>query len=477
MAANYKMNSTETNPNKVTKRVSFDIYDMRYEEEWLNAMGKEGLMLRKVTAALPGKRYHFDKTDKDTIRYSIIPKTLDEISDEESELFKSAGWSPACEKGYTYYYTDNPDAEPIFSDEESYRQYFRKQFKHTAMSATFYVIGALAWIANFRLRITGSSGLENLGYTSLCSDIAALVSYACLVIYWMIYAAYIIKSRREYMTGSYSELPKALWIIRLKNAVMTTVLLLLILTAPAILFTGKTEIPKNELFSYSGNHPVLMRTVFPDEWGFAEKRIKDPKTMEIIPAENGHGRVGVSIEYDYLIQDTSNLFLDRGYAESLYTSGGTISPLDTAEDEEPDKGTQEFIDDLYDVFDSDAPKYSSLYYEFRSEEKANKLIKREIENHVDTLEIELGGKDLIRAKKPKSKSLQGEDAMEAVRIDVPEIDYAGFIDERALIPETNGNGFQYLYLRKGNKVVYVSYSGKHDLMEKIDIFVEEFEEE
>lgn len=210
MAANYKMNSTETNPNKVTKRVSFDIYDMRYEEEWLNAMGKEGLMLRKVTAAFPGKKYHFDKTDRGTVRYSIIPKTIDEISDEESELFNSAGWSPACEKGYTYYYTDNPDAEPIFSDEESYREYHRKQFKNLALYASFYVISALIWMANFGIKLNGSSGLDNLGYTTLYSDVAILVLYPSMVLYWLIYAASIIKSRKEYMSGSYSELSKAI---------------------------------------------------------------------------------------------------------------------------------------------------------------------------------------------------------------------------------------------------------------------------
>lgn len=458
----------------VIKKASFNIYDMKYEEAWLNSFGAEGLMLQKVTAAFLGKKYHFEQTDKNGIRYSIIPKTKDEISDEEHELFKSAGWSPICEKGCTYYYTDDPSAEDIFTDKESYRQYHRKQFKHTAWQAALYFITALGWVAILRTRLTGSSGLESLGYTTLYSDIGTLVMYASLVIYWLGYAVYIMKSRREYLTGSYSDLSKVLLTRKIMAIGLILIMVLMSLSFYVVSICGKTELDQSDSLSYKGEHPALLRNVFPDEWEFAEERIKDPDTEEIFPAEDGHGRVSAKLDYDYSLNETGNLTLKKGYAESLYSSGSTISPMDTRETEEPDKSTTEYIDWLADNYSSTVPEYESVFYEFRSEEKANKLIKREIENHVDALEIELGGKDLISVKKPKSKSLQGEDAMKAVSIDVPDVDYAGFIDERKLNPETNGYGFQYLYVLKGNKVVYVSYSGKHNLMEKINVFTQQF---
>ena len=458
----------------VIKKASFNMFDMKYEEAWLNSLGTEGLMLQKITAAFPGKKYHFEQTDKTGIRYSIIPKTEKEVSDEESELFKSAGWSSVCEKGYTYYCTDDPDADDIFTDEESYREYHRKKFKNLVWGTAFYVIGAISYMYFFGTRLVGSSGLENLGCTTLYSDIATLVMYASMVIYSLSYAAYLAKSRKEYKTGIYSDLPKVLRVRKMEIAVWTVLLVLLISSLPVIFLSGKTEIDQNDALSYKGEHPALLRDLFSDEWEFVEKRIKDPDTEEIFPAENGHGRVSAKLDYDYCMQETSNLILTKGYTESLYLTGSTISPMDTKETEEPDKATADYMDWLSDNYDSNTPEYESYFYEFKSEEKAKNILQRDIEYNAESLEIELGGEDLLKINKPKGRSTKGEDAMEAIKIDVPDVDYAGFIDERKLILETNEYGFQRLYLRKGNKVVYVSYSGKHDLMEKIDMIAEQF---
>lgn len=475
MSRHNNVPSTAANTNRVIKKAFFNAYDMRYEEAWLNSLGAKGLILRKVSGALLGKKYHFDKTDKNEIRYSIIPKEIDEISDEERELFSAAGWNPACERGCAYFYTDNPDAEPIFSDEESYREYHRKQFKHIILLVIFYASLALIWMANFKMRLSGSSSLDSLSYTSLYSDISTLVLYGGTAVLWLMYASQLIRSRREYMTGVYSNLSKALRIRRVENIVITILSFLIILTALVILFTGKTELPDSEALSYSGKHPVLMREAFPDEWEFAEKRIRDSKTCEVIPAENGHGRVGIQLEYDYNIQETSNMFLKKGYSEDLIISGATIIPLDTEENEEPDKATEEYIDEIESSYSSEGPEYLSLYYEFRSEEKAIKMLKEEIENEVEPLVIEIGGEDAVSIyTDSKGKAIKGDDAMKAIQIDVQGVDYAGFIDERKLIPETNGRGFQYLYLRKGNKVVYASYSGEHDLLDKLTLFTNQF---
>ena len=475
MSRHNNVSSTVANTNRVIKKASFNAYDMRYEEAWLNSLGAKGLILRKVSGALLGKKYHFDKTDKNEIRYSIIPKEIDEISDEERELFSAAGWNPACERGCAYFYTDNPDAEPIFSDEESYREYHRKVFKRTLFDSIINILLVFIWTFNLHNRISGTFGLESLADESTISQTTYLIATICMITGILTNVIYTLKRRHEYMSGRYSD-PRA--VLKRTKVINFSLLILIILLGISLALSfipDKTKLKNTKALSYSGEHPARLKEVFPDEWEFAEKRIRDSKTMEIIPAENGHGRVGIQLKYDYYIQDTSNLFLNRGYAESLYTSGGTISPLDAAENEEPDKATQDFIDSITDTYDSDAPEYSSLYYEFRSEEKAIKMLKEEIENEVEPLVIEIGGEDSVSIyTDSKGKAIKGDDAMKAIQIDVQGVDYAGFIDERKLIPETNGRGFQCLYLRKGNKVVYASYSGEHDLLDKLTLFTNQF---
>jgi hypothetical protein len=57
-----------------------------------------------------------------------------------------------------------------------------------------------------------------------------------------------------------------------------------------------------------------------------------------------------------------------------------------------------------------------------------------------------------------------------ISIDVPGTDYAGYYEKRDV-----GGGLQYLYLRKGTKVVYAYYSGKMKLMDKLQLFIDQLE--
>ena len=57
-----------------------------------------------------------------------------------------------------------------------------------------------------------------------------------------------------------------------------------------------------------------------------------------------------------------------------------------------------------------------------------------------------------------------------ISIDVPGADYAGYYEKR-----DGGSDLQYLYLRKGSKVVYAYYSGKMKLMDKLQLFIDQLE--
>ncbi|MBR2675069.1 MAG: DUF2812 domain-containing protein [Mogibacterium sp.] len=458
--------SAKNRSGMIVKKASFSIYDMKYEEAWLNALANEGLMLHEVKAALHGKKYFFDKTDSKNLRYGIIPKKMRKISDEEQELYRAAGWNPICEKGYTYYYSDEPDAGELFSDEDSYRTYHRAFFKSLLFSLVVCIFAAVIFLGNIGLKITGSYGMESFARTSLISDLGHILIYAGMIAYNLVFATYLIIRRREYKSGKYEELHKALKKQKIVNVSVTVLAALVIISLAMIFITGRTELSKNEVATYSEARPVLMREAFPDEWSYVDKRIKEPETEAIIPAGDGHGRLSVYIDYDYDICKTKNIFLEEGYIEEIYVGISSVSPLDEAESEEAYEAEGDFIANYH----HDAPEYASLYYVFRSEEQAERTLTKAIENELKYAVNSANADSVETYLNQSGKVLKGEAALGCVKIDVQGADYAGFIDERSPVSGINQGGRQYLYLRKGNKIVYVSYSGRHNLTDKIPLF-------
>ena len=104
--------------------------------------------------------------------------------------------------------------------------------------------------------------------------------------------------------------------------------------------------------------------------------------------------------------------------------------------------------------DWELPAYTSLTYDFRSANTAEKMLRRQICNDMD-LDRNDPGK---------------EDKIHEITIDIPGTDYAGYYEKR-----DGGSDLQYLYLRKGSKVVYAYYSGKMKLMEKLQLFIDQLE--
>jgi len=96
----------------------------------------------------------------------------------------------------------------------------------------------------------------------------------------------------------------------------------------------------------------------------------------------------------------------------------------------------------------------SLTYDFRSVNTADKMLRRQICNDMD---LERNDPEKV------NKILE-------ISIDVPGTDYAGYYEK-----QDDGCDLQYLYIRKGSKVVYAYYSGKLKLMDKLQLFIDQLE--
>ena len=111
---------------RIKKPCPFNNYEFDYEESWLNGLAHDGLLLSKEGRF----SYEFEESDNHCRRYRIIPKKHEEFSDEELQLFQDSGWHMQLESDdKTYFYSDDPDAPDLFTDEESYRNYLKKNLR------------------------------------------------------------------------------------------------------------------------------------------------------------------------------------------------------------------------------------------------------------------------------------------------------------------------------------------------------------
>lgn len=409
----------------VMKRAAFGAFDFLYEESWLNDMAAKGFLLKKVSMW----KYHFYRTTSTTLRYRVLPKNINDISIEENELYSIAGWHPACAyNDRTFLVTNDPEAEELFTDAESYRLYLKKTFRKMIMQLLMWLFILVLALYN---HFSGSSSFLSLTYKNMASEVVT-------VLLILVYALFLIsgifryrRCKRDIMektdpadSTEYSGV--------MKGNVITTALCVFVIVIALIQmsFYNNTKLSLSDALNYEGTHPVMMRELSPDEWGFAEDALKNGSTIM------KEGDDAIEVEYNYELTKASNFTLKEGYSEEVYERARS-----GVSDELP---SEEIA----------VPGYTALYYDFRSEKKAEKMLNEQIESDVNSTTE--GGTD---------KTLE-----EMIRIDADGADYAGFYDERGGDTDPGRYGTQYLFLRKGSKVVYISYEGEKELLDSIDLF-------
>lgn len=414
------------NGRTVKKMALFGISDFPYEESWLNDLAGQGLVLRSIFLL-----YTFEKTDRRGLRCRIIPGKREQISDEEMELFESSGWQAVCSYNEkTYLYSEDPEAEELFTDMESYKEYFTRCLGRVLLhSGTLVLVLLLNLfnIYNLRFRLSENGGFLLLGEQSRLQELG-MEGFAVFVLGAVFYNFFsYIRCRRTVLLRKSPSEPLKYRGIRTFNGCCSIFLTLALCLMLVWLFYDPAKVGISDALSWEGAHPALMREAFPEDWAFVKEGIGKDGESGGAHIDTERGRVRVL--YDFCMRKTSNRILKEGCSEEI--SLRSVIPESQMED--------------FD--DSDLPVYFSIYYDFRSEEKAVQMLEAQ------------ALQDLKYAEGPG-----------LVMIDVPGCSYAAFLDERYDVDKPLPAGPQTLYLRSGSKVVYIYYSGKADLLGRADFF-------
>ena len=384
---------------RIKKPCPFNNYEFDYEESWLN-----------------------------------VPKKHEEFSDEELQLFQDSGWHMLLESDdKTYFYSDDPDAPDLFTDEESYRNYLKKNLRRYRNNIIWSILIVAVWGANLFLRMPGNQQfITELANNSLLSEISYLALILFLIEANASQGIGMLKCRRRILNGEKAECTEAFYIRKKAELILGGIIVAFALVALVITFTGSGRVRGDKVFSYNEPSPVLFREFSPEEWDF----VKDNRQSFSWDDDKGVNRQSFSwdddkgVKYDYYLYNSSNLTLRKGCSENVYYA------------------------EAMNYNDWELPEYTSLTYDFRSANTAEKMLRRQICNDMD-LDRNDPGK---------------EDKIHEITIDIPGTDYAGYYEKR-----DGGSDLQYLYLRKGSKVVYAYYSGKMKLMDKLQLFIDQLE--
>ena len=405
----------------VRKRNIFADYDFDYEEHWINDMAGRGLLLSGHK-----KGFHlFEESENTHRRYSIIPRDIEEFGEEEKLLYQDEGWELLFgDIGRTYFYTDDPDAPAIFTDELSYAQYLRKNkrtYTRRVISSVFIV---LIWTGLFLQNIPGNqTSLSTIAERDFIYELVYLLVVMCTIATNVIQGVAYHNAVMRITGKKQAEWSSDVYRRKNRGSKITFALAVIFLAAAVIYFflyfSGVTnKVRGNDIYSYNEPSPVLLREFSPDEWQFVE----DHRGSFTSDGDKG-------AKYSYSLYHTSNLTLKEGYKEEAYFS------------------------ESVNYSDWELPEYTSLTYEFRSVKTADRMLMKRLGYDTDC-----GGD----SEKTERKATE-------IALNVPEADYAGYYEDRSYI----GNGIQYLYLRKGSKVVYVSYHGKQDILDLLSLFEEQ----
>ena len=402
---------------RIKKPCPFNNYEFDYEESWLNGLAHDGLLLSKEGRF----SYEFEKTDNHSRRYRIIPKKLKNFSNEELQLFQDSGWQILRESDdRTVFYSDDPDAPDLFTDEDSYKRYLKKNLRKYRNNAFWGILIIAIWGANLFLRIPGNQPhLTELANDNIMTEISYLMLVLVIIETNISQGIGLLKCRRRILNGEKAECTEAFYIRKKAELILGGVVVALALVALVITFTGSGRVRGDKVFSYNEPSPVLFREFSPEEWEF----VKDNRQPFSWDDDKG-------VKYDYYLYNSSNLALRKGCSEKIYYA------------------------EAMNYNDWELPAYTSLTYDFRSENTADKMLRRQISNDMD-----------LDRNDPEK-----ENKILEISIDVPGADYAGYYEKR-----DGGSDLQYLYLRKGSKVVYAYYSGKMKLMDKLQLFIDQLE--
>ena len=398
----------------VKRRSVFNIYEYDYEERWINDMASEGLLLTEFKKGF----YCFEESDNTHRRYCIIPKKEEEFGPEEMMLYLDMGWKPAFSwNSKTYFYTDDADALALFTDEASYADYLKKNRKAYLRQVVCSIFIVVLWTLVLAQNLPGNQpSLSSLANRDSVSDICYFLVVLFIIGLNLLQGVGFYKCRMR-IDGRKKLVwrPEIYTRKKMYKAAESLIIVIILLALVPSMTGGSGKIKGDDILTYNEPYPVLLRTISPDEWAF----IRDNRNSISMESDK-------AVKYDYYLRHSSSLTLKDGFSEEAYYA------------------------EAINYSDWELPEYTSLTYDFRSEPMAEKMLRRQVCNDMDI----------------KTDDLGADERIDNIAIAVPDADYAGYYEERR-----GGCDYQYLYLRKGARIVYASYNGKKELMDSLPLFV------
>ena len=399
----------------------FGIVDMFYKQNWLEYQARKGLLLTNDNPLT----CRFTVDEPRDRRYRILPYKHSKTTREELDLYASCGWNLIYGSGSVMiFYTDDPDAPEPFTDVQSQHKYYRKSLITNFIFMAILLVNAFFSISRSLqgFTLSPSALLYSSANEPLSSVVINLVGLPLALLFWFqymfTYISILNKSRKKDYYGTSG--------FRLKYYTNATFFITLIV----LVLWSIVDIPRTvgvsssgdftEALKYKGNEIVRFSEFDPDTWKTVKKQIEN--------YDEENNKTDIIFEID---QDKS-FIIPRMVSEELEVS----APAKNEDD-----------DSLINLY------YNVHLYKAKSSKIAAEFMKYNSKNVLEESDIKVSNKSLDK-----------------FRFDYEGLDYAAYIVDEKKASDSTAKRDQLLFLRKGNKYVYVSYYGPIDLKSKVGLF-------
>lgn len=408
----------------IVKRFSMDLlswHPFEYIENWYAEMSRQGLHYSGDSKFFA----LFEEGRPEERRYRIIPKSKEEMGEEELGYYREMGWNLVGEsREHAVFYACDPGAPEIFTDEDSYHRHTRTATRRKVVELVSSFIWIIVTMLNLYNSMLADGRYHAVDQYGKGLYVAGITAWLLMAVFWSLSVGkgllWLKHQRSRSGQSGGSSHRKALllssWIDlgTMVAVFVSAVILIMTLIAKDDPLVGIVDAEKNmEALRYQGEHPVMLRDFDADAWvGFLENLQKD--------------RDKGSLDCEYSAMSVSgHLSREKAVERAVY---------------QPDDGSSE----LPVLF-----SYESLYLQMKNKADAMPYLKEEIR---DALWEDLGRKK----KLPKPVSLGNA---------APGFDYAGYY-----VGQKENKGVQHLFLKRGDVLQVIKYKGEKDLRKSLDRF-------
>lgn len=259
----------------VRKINPFSSYEIEYMESWLTDMARQGLLLDSIILWFAS----FRKVEPCNRRYRIIPKSFGFIRDTEKDFYEQQQWYFALSiSGLNIFYTDNEDAEELFTDAASFRSYTKKYAAvEILMLITFPFVLYWWFTTNF-----GSSEspipplhlIHEMGLMlTICIGLIFLLAIFYLIRMTIASVLLIIKIKKKTMLAHDKPYLKAAKIYRIISIVTIVTMISLPVSVIVSHNVLGTTVSYAKTLAYDGFHPIMLQEIDQENWALVQKCI------------------------------------------------------------------------------------------------------------------------------------------------------------------------------------------------------------